>query len=758
MNIKKLVAFLLLTGVAASLSAQNMNRYITVTAPKGSEYYLSFNASVANPVKVMNDSAKVYTESVKSEKIIFADTVVTIYGDVTDFGCRAAAGSVTALDVSHNTVLTKLLCNSCSLSSLDVRKNIALKYLDCYNNRLAWLDVTENTALTYLDCGRNRLPSLNVGRNIALQFLDCSDNKLLWLDVTYNKFLTYLCCSFNGITSLDVSNNKALVKLYCGSNNLSSLNVGGNTVLEELFCGTNNLSLLDVGKAISLVELDCRNNKLTSLDVSKNTSLNFLSCGYNSISSLDVSEDTALVELDCSNNRLSYLNLKSNAILTNLDCSNNGLTSLDVRKNKSLREFRCYGNRFTTEAYNTIMCALPSHYYSDTCRFFPLYWEDDSCFAVFEAANSDNAKAKGWRVLYGFKPPEHNYQSIPICSGTYRCPEVDMKRHIGLGVMNGRVIWFAFAAKSEGTPVNVVCGSLDTILYADKFTSDAYMTQFTFFTTDTVVTIYGDLTQFRCSDNGKYVYSLDVRYNTALERLHCDGNSLTSLDVGSNTALTYLRCDKNNISSLDVSGNTLLEELNCYNNSLTSLDVSKNVALAALRCHSNLLPDLHVGENKALKLLSCRDNPFSTAVYDKIMCDLPAWTEEAKFWPLYDSADANYETFMAANSANVTSKGWSVLYGSGKGEVPATSGKFDCATLPVREAAAESAMRVWPNPARTQLHIAGAEGELRVHDLTGRVVYRAEAGNDDIVVNIADWAKGMYFVRSGCHTLKFVKE
>ncbi|MBO7625601.1 MAG: hypothetical protein J6S82_09925, partial [Bacteroidales bacterium] len=294
-----------------------------------------------------------------------------------------------------------------------------------------------------------------------------------------------------------------------------------------------------------------------------------------------------------------------------------------------------------------------------------------------------------------------------------------MKRHIGLGVMNGRVIWFAFAAKSEGTPVNVVCGSLDTILYADKFTSDAYMTQFTFFTTDTVVTIYGDLTQFRCSDNGKYVYSLDVRYNTALERLHCDGNSLTSLDVGSNTALTYLRCDKNNISSLDVSGNTLLEELNCYNNSLTSLDVSNSPNLMTL---------------------DCSNNSFSTEAWDVLMCNLPELDTNGAFFPL--AVSENGQKFKAANAKNARDKKWVVCYSGTNDSSIVTTGTFDCATLPVREAVAESVLRVWPNPARTELHFSGVSGEnVIVYDLTGRVMYRTDhAGKDEIVVNVVDWA------------------
>jgi Leucine-rich repeat (LRR) protein len=53
-----------------------------------------------------------------------------------------------ALDVSQNTALTYLDCDSNQLTSLDVSQNTALTELRCYDNQLTSLDVSQNTALT----------------------------------------------------------------------------------------------------------------------------------------------------------------------------------------------------------------------------------------------------------------------------------------------------------------------------------------------------------------------------------------------------------------------------------------------------------------------------------------------------------------------------------------------------------------------------------------------------------------------------------
>ena len=295
------------------------------------------------------------------------------------------------------------------------------------------------------------------------------------------------------------------------------------------------------------------------------------------------------------------------------------------------------------------------------------------------------------------------------------------------------------------------------------------------------------LEKLDCSNN-KDLQSLDVSKNTALKELNCSGTYIKSLDLSKNTKLTSLDCSYNeNLYSVDVSKNSELTKLvccyckisglsvgnnekltylNCEGNNISKLGLLYNTKLEHLNCSYNQISGLLVPNSPELKSLRCNNNIFCSdyRYIDLLMCLLPERksNEEAIFCPVYSSkSTADLNEFNKCNSNNAKAKNWDVRYYSG-GKIPSTDGKYDCngGSFPnsVREAAVESAMRVWPNPARTHLHITGAAGELRVHDITGRVVYRAEAGSDEIVVNIADWAKGMYFVRSGRQILKFVKE
>ena len=66
------------------------------------------------------------------------------------------------------------------------------------------------------------------------------------------------------------------------------------------------------------------------------------------------------------------------------------------------------------------------------------------------------------------------------------------------------------------------------------------------------------------SDNIKYIESLDLSKNTALEVLDCAGNWLEALDISHNPELRYLICDGNYFPTLDISNNPHL--INAYRN------------------------------------------------------------------------------------------------------------------------------------------------------------------------------------------------
>ncbi|GHU90206.1 hypothetical protein FACS1894202_09630 [Clostridia bacterium] len=276
---------------------------------------------------------------------------------------NCSANLLTALDVSKNTALKELYCNTsftALLTTLDVSKNTALTILDCTNNRLTALDVSKNTALKELYCDYNQLTTLDLSKNTALTTLDCGYNPLTTLDVSKNISLTSLICFNDQLATLDVSKNIALLTLNCGSNQnanqsyhqsinqLATLDVTKNTALTSLNCIGNQLTTLDLSQNTALVSLYCQENLLTALDVSKNTALRNLYCYSNQLTTLDVSKNTALTDLWCFSNQLTTLDVTKNTALRTLSCTDNQLTMLDVSKNTKLTRLECTDNQLKT--------------------------------------------------------------------------------------------------------------------------------------------------------------------------------------------------------------------------------------------------------------------------------------------------------------------------------------------------------------------------------------------------------------------------
>jgi hypothetical protein len=67
---------------------------------------------------------------------------------------------------------------------------------------------------------------------------------------------------------------------------------------------------------------------------------------------------------------------------------------------------------------------------------------------------------------------------------------------------------------------------------------------------------------------------------------------------------------------------------------------------------------------------------------------------------------------------------------------------------------------VYPNPANSVLHIAGAYiTSVTINDLYGQVVYRHECKSSEIHIDITDLPAGVYFVKiNGSEVRKFLKE
>ena len=90
---------------------------------------------------------------------------------------------MTSLDVSLNTALTALFCDSNQLDNLDVSANTALIHLQCNDNQLTSLDVSNNIALEIMHCWGNQLTSLDVSKNTVLTWLHIKNNQLTYLNM-----------------------------------------------------------------------------------------------------------------------------------------------------------------------------------------------------------------------------------------------------------------------------------------------------------------------------------------------------------------------------------------------------------------------------------------------------------------------------------------------------------------------------------------------------------------------------------------------
>ena len=156
-----------------------------------------------------------------------------------------------------------------------------------------------------------------------------------------NKEVTYKLTSQKVTITGDVTHFK------CSENQLTALDVSNNTALEALECDRNQLTTLNVSKNAALTVLSCYINQLTALDLSQNTALTILVCFYNKLTDLDLSQNTALTILDCSDNKLTVLDLSQNTALTILDCSDNQLIALDLPQNSALECLRCSNNQLT---------------------------------------------------------------------------------------------------------------------------------------------------------------------------------------------------------------------------------------------------------------------------------------------------------------------------------------------------------------------------------------------------------------------------
>jgi hypothetical protein len=200
-----------------------------------------------------------------------------------------------------NPTLESIICESCQLTSLTLLPSANLKVLNCRkNSSLSSLDVTKNTGLTKLSIQETNISTIDLTKCVALTDLNCWYAKLTALDISQCKELASLNCSNNKISSIDFSNNSKLSFLQCASTLIETLDLTPCKLIGHIEADNSNIKSLKLPTDVDvpLTWLDCVDGKLTTLDLSHAPNIWRLTIYGNKLNALDLSKNTKVTNFE----------------------------------------------------------------------------------------------------------------------------------------------------------------------------------------------------------------------------------------------------------------------------------------------------------------------------------------------------------------------------------------------------------------------------------------------------------------------------
>ena len=368
----------------------NMNSYITLTVTDGAAIYLDFKAAnEGTPVRIVSGSNTqdiTVGTSWKGRASYTADgTEMKVYGDITDFDCQYNEANLTALDISHNTQLTKL---------------------NCLNNSLSSLDISQNTQLTKLCCSGNKFTTATLD-DIYCALPDRTSETNGVIQPVYNS------SSSDTTTVLATNAANATAKNWKVQYYDDHTDIPATT--GSYVCGTPHIEL----NMNSYITLTVKKDSAIKLDfkaaadgtpvriVSGSNTRNItVGTGWLGEAGYTAGSTTMTVYGD----------------LTGFDCQQNGanLTALDPSHNTQLTGLYCHGNNFSTAALDDIYCILPDRTGKESGVIQPVKNSSAPNHATVLATNKQNAIAKNWKVQY-----YDGDADIPT-TGKHKCSATDI--------------------------------------------------------------------------------------------------------------------------------------------------------------------------------------------------------------------------------------------------------------------------------------------------------------------------------------------
>jgi Leucine-rich repeat (LRR) protein len=686
------------------------------------------------------------------------------------------------------------------ITKLNVTKNTALKTLVCQSENLTTLDINNNTKLVTLNAGNNKLTALNTSKNLALESLNINNNQ---------------------VNSLDVQNNTNLTSLIVNVNpSLATLNVSKNTKLLNLETSNTGLSILNLSANTLLTNLDCSNNKLTSLDVSANTKLTNIACNNNKLTNLDISKNVLLVSLTSQNNELKSLNLKNgkNTLFgTNLNFKNNSNLTCILVDDASYANSKWNTYKDISANYNvdcTVYTLIPDSNFED--KLINLQIDKDGkngkvATSSISSVTSLDVSSSLIKDLTGIQ----DFSSLKVlnCSKNQltslipannplltelNCSEntlavldlsqnltltqldcsknqltvIDVNKNLTLTKLNCsfNAITSIDVSKNKAlTSLDVSNNNLNSLNVKNGFNTnlDWFNVNFTKNAALTCIQVDNakysndnwngklDKTSFFTENCGSYTLIPDSNFEDKLIELKIDvdgknGKVLTSTiatvtdlnvqlsDIKDLTgiqdfaALEFLNCQFNLLTSLNVTKNSKLIELYTHGNDLTTLNVSANTALTTLQVNKNKLTTLDISKNSKLVYVNVSENALKTL-------------------NLKNGNNTNFITaFMFKNPAlsciQVDNAAFATASSVFSKDITA-SYSATC-TLGIEDSVFDK-VSVYPNPTKGDVYINNISLEkATVYNSLGQLVksFVFKSGDTNNTINLSGLPKGIYYV------------
>ena len=480
-------------------------------------------------------------------------------------------GGLTELDVSKNTELKSLKCQSNSLTSLTLGNNAKLEYLDCSGNSIVSLDLSKCTSLKQLYCYDNELASLNVSGCPDLYVLKAHFNNFIDLDISSNSSLSALrdrtkwnreIHQYNMFSDTNASGDECaltydLIVWPSGSDvGYSYRHYSVPVPIDEYnfpdsefrnyvryFLDLNKDNALTWNELARVGSIDVSESSIESLEgISYFVVLDRLDCSNAQLQKLDLSFNVFLRYLDCSGNKLTSLTLgdgSSSGVaclypLETLNCSDNLLTSLDLRQCYSLRGLQCHYNALTSLDISS--CEYLNYMYYN---FFGHAYDREEYYRTHESeyycSAYDGTNTLSFDFLVNLKTES---EEIPAM--------------------------FSF------TPVAINETTFPDDNFRDKVTSEYDLNHDGILSWKEVVQV----ARMRVEYMEEVTSLKGIEYFLALRELRCQEDRISTLDVSKNTWLGALRCFGNNMTSLSICGGEQWTMILCHYNNLTNLDIS----------------------------------------------------------------------------------------------------------------------------------------------------------------------------------------